>query len=62
MAFAYGGVWVMVCIFPAHQVGGLAELWDKYYRLWVFTGMGYNNVPIYPRQGGTLPVCLRETK
>ena len=51
MGFAHRGVWVMVIgptmgygmHFPAHQVGGLAELWDitgyGFSQVWVKTGL-----------------------
>jgi hypothetical protein len=50
MGFSGGGVWVMGygrpmgygMHFPAHQVGGLAELWDitgyGFSQVWVITG------------------------
>ncbi|KAF8811548.1 hypothetical protein BYT27DRAFT_7221402 [Phlegmacium glaucopus] len=62
MGFSSRGVWVMgygrpmgyVMHFPAHQVGGLAELWDitgyGFSQVWVITGSTvhiYTNIPLY---------------
>jgi len=62
MGFARRGVWVMVCNFPAHQVGGLVELWDitgyGFSQVWVMTGSTVlRNGRLTPRKSTRIIDC-----